>query len=162
MSGLAHLARRFFTSLSPRPPNQADAAWAEAHLEPAEAAVWREMGKPDRRHSIEVARSVVARLGEVDASRAVVAGALLHDCGKLDAGLGTFGRVGATVWIAVAGRHRAERGTGRVARYARHEPLGAARLEAAGSDPITVALVARSRAAAAAALAALGAADDAI
>ena len=40
------------------------------------------------------------------ADRPVVAAALLHDCGKSASGFGTFGRVGATLVIAVAGRAR--------------------------------------------------------
>ena len=49
--------------------------------------------------------------------------------------------MGATLWIGFVGRARAARGDGRVARYCRHEPIGAAMLAAAGSDPVTVALV---------------------
>src|SRR5204863_134422 len=71
--------------------------------------------------------------------RPVVAAALLHDCGKSEAGLGTFERVGATVWITVVGRAHAGTGDGRIARYTRHEPIGAELLRAAGSDPVTVA-----------------------
>ena len=75
--------------------------------------------------------------------RAELAGALLHDCGKLDSGLGTLGRVGATVSGSIAGS-AAERATaaGLTRRiglcYARHEAIGAQMLLAAGSDPVTV------------------------
>ena len=71
--------------------------------------------------------------------RWALAAALLHDCGKIDSGLGTFGRVGATLWAAVRGRARATEGDGRVATYLQHPERGAVRLRAAGADPLTVA-----------------------
>jgi hypothetical protein len=154
-----HLVRRFVGSLSRRAPAPADEAWAEAHLLPAEIGVWRRMANPDRRHAVAVARRVASEFG---ADRAVLAGALLHDCGKVASGLGTFARVGATVVIAVMGRDRVEHGDDRIARYARHEPIGAELLRRAGSDPVTVALVGGAADAPAAALAALRAADDAV
>ena len=159
IDSLGHLARRFFGSLSRRPPDAADEAWAASHLLPPERAVWSAMAAPDRRHAVEVARRLVADLGP-DAPRPVVAAALLHDCGKTEAGLGTVARVGATLWIAFVGRARAGRGDGRVARYCRHEPIGASLLAVTGSDPITVALVGGRPDAPAATLAALRAADD--
>jgi hypothetical protein len=132
---------RFFGSLSPRPPQDDDERWATSHLTPGEAAVWDELANADRRHAVGVARDVVAQLGP-ETPRPVVAAALLHDCGKLDSGFGTFRRVGATVVVAVRGRDKIARGGGRLARYVRHPELGAARLTRAGSDPLTVAWVA--------------------
>jgi hypothetical protein len=161
IGSLGHLARRFLGSLSRRPPSAADDAWARSHLLAGEQPVWAAMAVADRRHAVEVARRLVDGLG-TDPPRPVVAAALLHDCGKNQAGLGTVGRVGATVWIGFVGRARAARGDGRVARYCRHEPLGAALLATAGSDPVTVALVAGAPSAPPAALAALRAADDSI
>ncbi len=76
-------------------------------------------------------------------SRDEVAGALLHDVGKLDSGLGTIGRVVATI---VGPR------TDRFRRYHDHERIGADMLDAAGSSDITIELV-RGRGRAAAALA---------
>lgn len=96
------------------------------------------MSNPDRRHAVGVARLVVASL-DSRATRAVVAAALLHDVGKVDSGLGTFARVGATVWSGVRGRARAAAGDGRVARYLRHDAIGARLLGEAGADPLTVA-----------------------
>jgi len=61
-----------------------------------------------------------------------VAAALLHDIGKLDAQLGTFRRVAATV-LVTGDRDR---------RYRDHERLGAALLRSVGSDERTVAIVA--------------------
>jgi hypothetical protein len=126
----AHLVRRFMTSLSPTAPAAADEAWAGGHLSPTERALWTRMTAADRRHSIEVARRFVAQ--RPSATRAEVAGALLHDVGKLEAGLGTFGRVVATVVGPRSHRFRL---------YHDHEALGARLAEAAGSDPATVALI---------------------
>jgi hypothetical protein len=158
---LGHLARRFFGSLSRRPPSADDEAWVASALRAREQAIWAAMAVSDRRHAVEVARRLATELGP-DAPRPVVAAALLHDCGKNDAGLGTLARVAATLWIGFAGRARAARGEGRVARYCRHEPIGAAMLAAAGSDPVTVALVGGRADAPPAALATLRAADDSV
>lgn len=101
------------------------------------------MSRPDRRHAIAVARRVEGRLGR-DATRPVLAAALLHDVGKVDAGLGAYGRVVATVSGLVAGYGTAHawserRGfTRRVGLYLRHPELGADMLAMAGSDPLTV------------------------
>jgi hypothetical protein len=61
-----------------------------------------------------------------------MAGALLHDAGKVEAGLGTFGRVVATVVGPRTARFRS---------YHDHEAIGARLADAAGSDPVTVALI---------------------
>jgi predicted HD phosphohydrolase len=129
---------RFVTSLDPRGPADADEAWARRHLLVGEDALWVQLSGPDRRHAVGVARRVVAALGS-RADRPVVAAALLHDVGKLDAGLGTFARVGATLVGQARGHERATSGGGRVARYLAHDRIGAELLEAAGSDPLTVA-----------------------
>jgi predicted HD phosphohydrolase len=100
------------------------------HLEPGERALWDRMGAADRRHAVEVARRFVAR--RPDASRAEVAGALLHDVGKLAADLGTSGRVVATI---VGPR------TARFRLYHDHEAIGGRLVADAGADPVTVALV---------------------
>lgn len=132
-----HLARRLFGALSRRPPTADDDGWAVDQLLPGEQAIWWRMDVADRRHAVGVARKVVRLVGEPD--RAVVAAALLHDCGKVSSGLGTCSRVGATMWAGAVGRERAAAGAGRVARYLRHDELGAALLREAGSDPLTVA-----------------------
>jgi hypothetical protein len=133
LADVAHLARRFAGSLSPRPPSQPDEVWAESHLLAHERDLWRTLSNPDRRHAIEVARRFASR--RPDASRPEMAGALLHDVGKVASGLGTFGRVVATV---VGPR------TDRFRTYHDHERLGADALEAGGSDEATVALVRRA------------------
>lgn len=131
LGNLSHLVARFFTSLSPAPPSVEDEVWADAHFLPGERALWARLGNRDRRHSVRVARRfVVARPG---ASRAEIAGALLHDVGKVDCGLGTFGRVAATV-IGPRGE--------RFSAYHDHEAIGAAMVAQVGSDAATVELVA--------------------
>ena len=101
------------------------------------------MSDSDRRHAISVARRVLAALGS-RADRPVLAAALLHDMGKTACGLGTLGRVVATLAGLVA-RDRAQAwssATGikrRIAIYLSHPELGADQLAQAGSDPLTVA-----------------------
>ena len=102
-------------------------------LGPGELELWGRMSGPDRRHAVGVARTV----GSAD--RAVTAAALLHDVGKVDAGLGTFGRSFVTAWALVVGRARVASGTGRAGRYVRHDVIGAELLARAGADPLTVA-----------------------
>jgi hypothetical protein len=136
----SHLARRFLGSLVPFPPRAADVAWARGVLTPEELAVWDRMSRPDRRHSIAVARRLDAALGPAGDTRWTAA-ALLHDVGKLDSGLGTFARVGATLVAAAVGRQtvadwRTKGGLARRASlYVRHPELGAERLALAGARP---------------------------
>lgn len=130
MTSVAHLARRFVGSWSRTAPSSTDVEWACAQLLPGERALWSAMAVQDRRHSIAVARRFV-ELAPL-ATRAEVAGALLHDVGKQIAALGTFARVVATV---VGPR------TVRFRQYHDHEALGAAMLAEAGSDAATVDLV---------------------
>lgn len=144
---VVHLARRFFASLSRRPPAVEDEVWAKEHLLADEESLWVQMRNHDRRHAIEVARRYEAR--RPGASRAEMAGVLLHDVGKVDSDLGIAGRVVATV-VGPRGR--------RLRSYHDHERIGAAACAAAGSDPTTVALVAGT--AEAAMLEALRSADD--
>jgi len=135
---LVHLARRFFGALDPRGPSPADESWVAGALTAGEQALWHRMSGPDRRHAVGVARDVVARLGPERATRPVVAAALLHDVGKVDAGLGTLARVPATL-VGLVDRERVAAGRGRIARYLRHDAIGAELLEEAGADPLTVA-----------------------
>jgi hypothetical protein len=113
-------------------------------LLPQEGELWRRMSGADRRHAVGVAREVERALG-VEATRPVLAAALLHDVGKVEARLGTYGRVVATLSGKVAGRDHArgwmgKRGfTRRVGLYLLHDRIGGDLLEIAGSDPLTVA-----------------------
>jgi len=126
-----HLVARFVWSLRDVPIDPAEDAWAEAQLLPGEVELWRQMSDMDRRHSVKVARRFVdARPG---ATRAELAGALLHDVGKIDSQLGVWGRVAASL---VGGR------TERFRSYLDHERIGSELAAAAGSDPATVDLIA--------------------
>jgi putative nucleotidyltransferase with HDIG domain len=126
-----HLAARFVTSLPPTPPSIGDEIWVDEHLLAGERALWVQLSNQDRRHSAAVGRRFVeARPG---ATRAEIAGALLHDIGKIECGLGTWGRVVATLVGARTRRFRA---------YHDHERIGAEMARSAGSDPATVELVA--------------------
>jgi hypothetical protein len=143
---VGHLMVRFAGSLSPRPPSVADEAWARHWLRPGERDLWDRQANADRRHAVGVARAVATALGDPDGAgvaHQVLAAALLHDVGKIDADLGTFGRVGATVVAAVVGRDTVAAWAGRpgwpgrAGRYVTHDRRGGALLEAAGSAPFT-------------------------
>ncbi len=144
MARTMHLVGRFFGSLRPGGPGAAAEAWVAERLLPGELALWRRMSRPDRRHAHGVARRVQRALGD-EATRPVLAAALLHDVGKTDARLRTYGRVVATLSAAVAGRDMADvwrNQTGfirRVGLYLQHDRIGAEQLELAGADPLTVA-----------------------
>jgi hypothetical protein len=140
----SHLVRRFFGSLRPGGPPASEDTWAQSQLLEREQALWRSMSGADRRHAVAVAHRVERALGH-EATRPVLAAALLHDVGKVTSGLGTYGRVVATLSAKVAGADmatawRRQRGFARrVGLYLHHDRLGADLLELAGSDPLTVA-----------------------
>lgn len=144
MASWQHLVGRFVGTAWPAGPRADDDTWARSQLIDGERRLWARMSRPDRRHAVAVARQVARRLGPA-ATRPVLAAALLHDVGKIDARLGAYGRAVATVSGMVAGRATAHawsesRGfTRRVGLYLRHTELGADMLELAGSDPVTVA-----------------------
>ncbi|MEO7398010.1 MAG: hypothetical protein ABIW84_05555 [Ilumatobacteraceae bacterium] len=127
----------------------ADHEWATRHLLVGEAQLWEQMPVADQRHSVIVARRLVA-----DGSgccRDDVAAALLHDIGKLRSCLGVWARVAATV---VGPRTR------RFRLYHDHERLGAEMARTSGgSTARTVALI-DGTSADTAVLAALRHADD--
>lgn len=140
-----HLTRRFFGSLSRRPPGPADERWALEILNSGQSMIWQRMSPQDRRHAITVAKAVEAQLTDVegesmrsgwftdegDFKRSALSAALLHDCGKVVSDLGTFSRVGATLFWSVASetvheRWRHASGTRRrLADYKDHPKLGA-------------------------------------
>ena len=127
-----HLAARFVTSLPPTPPPVDDEVWVDDHLLAGERELWVLLSNLDRRHSTAVARRFVRARPE--ATRAEISGAILHDVGKIECGLGTFGRVVATLVGPRTASFRA---------YHDHEAIGAAMAEVAGSDPATVDLIAQ-------------------
>ena len=134
LSTVRHLVSRFVRSLWPGGPTSASEDWVAGVLRPEELALWRRMSGVDRRHAVGVAHRVEAALGE-QASTPVLAAALLHDVGKVESGLGTMGRVVATL----GGRYSRLPLPARMRRYLRHAPLGGSLLGRAGSDPLTVA-----------------------
>ena len=100
-----HLGRRFVRALWPGPPRERDVEWVASILEPGELRLWRSLPNHDQRYTIRVAKLVEERLAgtEFAGQPRWLAAALLHDTGKLDAGLGVFGRSVATVMGAAAG-----------------------------------------------------------
>lgn len=141
LSGLAHLARRFFWSLSNRAPDPVDDAWLTGLLSDKEQHLYSMMSNQDRRHAIECARLAQELLGDGATNEVIVASAL-HDVGKTPARLGTFGRVMATVLqlSPKAGDAWMERThlVGRLRRYNQHSTIGAELLTGAGSADIAV------------------------
>ena len=144
MRSARHLVRRFLGSLVPVGPRRAHEQWVRAALSPGEVRLWECMSRVDRRHAVAVARRVERALGH-EATPPVMAAALLHDVGKVDSGLGTYGRVVATLAARAAGPDaahdwtRARGFTRRVGLYVRHPDIGGDMLALAGSDPLTVA-----------------------
>ena len=140
MTRALHLGRRFVRALWPGRPRERDAAWVAGILEPAELGLWRSLPNHEQRYTIRVAKDVEARLAgtEYAGEPRWIAAALLHDVGKLDAGLGVVGRSVATVMGAVAGSARVDRWgqtsgfRRRAAWYLHHDDGGAVRIRAAG------------------------------
>ena len=146
VSGPVHLIGRFFGSLIPIGAKAVDIEWIAGVLTPAEFDLWVRQRPADRRHSAAVARRVERALG-AEATGPVLAAALLHDIGKIDSRLGTYGRVIATLsgkavghdpdiiraWTKTTGITR------RVGLYLQHARLGGDMLELVGSDALTVA-----------------------
>jgi HD domain len=145
-----HLSARFFGALLPLGPRSDDESWALAHLTDGERELWYRMSGPDRRHAVRVARDTMSLLGGEEDRRDVIAAALLHDVGKVEASLGTFARVAVTFSAIVFGRlrmlHWAGDETGspvsrwrtRIGLYLTHDKLGAELLGRAGSQKLTV------------------------
>jgi len=138
---IGHYVRRFFGSLSTRPPTPADEAWAATIATPAEYALYARLGNTDRRHLVQGARRVAAELGP-DTDVVWVRAALLHDVGKYHADLGVLGRSASTVCAYGFGRVRVQGWSdraglrGRFGRYERHDEVGADELRAAGSPEV--------------------------
>jgi hypothetical protein len=161
---LPHLAGRFFGALLPFGPPRGDEQWAQDQLLPGEQTLWQRMSGADRRHAVGVARRTVDELDRSDdpgAGRPIVAAALLHDVGKVEAALGTWARAGVTFAAMAVGRAHLVDWSGarpdapdagqirsparrrtrrrRIGLYLGHDQVGAHLLADAGSDPFTVA-----------------------
>jgi len=144
MASPVHLTKRFFETLVPLGPRPADRQWAVDQFLPGELVLWARMKPADRRHSAGVARRVEAELGD-RADRPVLAAALLHDVGKIEANFGPYRRVIATLSAAAVKRDpdvirawtRTTGFTRRVGLYLQHPKLGGDLLGMAGSDPLT-------------------------
>ena len=132
MTRVSHLTRRFFGSLSARSLDEADIAWVRTVLTPAELQLWATLGRADLVESVAVARRAARELGP-DAEPVWLAAALLHDVGKTEAHLGTFGRVGATLVGVVMRNGRARNLPNRVGKYLAHDDIGADLLAAGGA-----------------------------
>lgn len=119
---MLHLVRRFFQSLSPRYPESSETDSLRSLMTDSEYALWASMAAADQRHSLRVVERFRLQLN--DASTAEIVGVALHDVGKVRSGLGTFGRVVATV---IGPRTR------RFATYHDHERIGLEMLRECGS-----------------------------
>lgn len=139
-----HLVMRFVWSLRVEAPDEADEAMLVALLSPQERSLYEAQPMADRAHSVSCAVAV-RNDPTVRPTRDLLVASALHDVGKADTGLGTPGRVVATLFGAVVGRRRTSRWlewrgpVGRMARYSHHDERGAQMLEAAGSAPLVVA-----------------------
>lgn len=129
-----HLIRRWWGTIRAQPPTRSELDWVRTNLLPQEWTLWASMDWRDQSHSYQVARRFVEPMhGESPPSRAAIAAALLHDVGKVASDLTTFERVLATIIGGRSARFRA---------YFDHESIGLDMCRRAGSDPVTLALLA--------------------
>lgn len=134
---IPHLAQRTLWSLRRPEPDAEGERWLLSLCSPAEARLYRSMAAVDRAHAVNSARAV-ASLGDE-----VVVASALHDVGKSQAGLGTPGRVAASLAALVihdrARNWRRSNGfRGQIGRYLDHSEIGAAELQAAGVSDLAV------------------------
>ena len=128
-----HLVRRFFQSWSSRYPESSETESLRSLMTESEFALWASMAAADQRHSLKVVERFRRRLS--DATTAEIVGVALHDVGKVRSGLGTFGRVVATL---VGPR------TSRFATYHDHERIGVEMLRECGSAREVLAVLERN------------------
>jgi hypothetical protein len=138
---LKNLFRRQLAALSRARASPADQAWATSLLQPAELDLWRRLSGHDQHHSIEVARGVERRLAGTPyaGDGRWLGAALLHDIGKVVAGLSAAERVLATLVGKVVRASTAERWAGRASGprrrlglYLTHGHAGAEAIRSAG------------------------------
>jgi len=143
MGGAGHLVKRFFGSVIPARPQAGRRRLGGGPAAPGEGELWRQMSRadPPPRGRRGPAGGDGARLrGHPSRPRGGAAARRRQDRCRA----GHLGRVIATLSAKVGGRDQADawsesRGfTANVGLYLRHPELGAARLELAGSDPLTV------------------------
>ena len=134
---IGHYVRRFFTSLSRRPPSAADEQWVASIVAGSELALFTRLSNPDRRHLIHSARAMERAL-DPDDDQVWIRVSLLHDVGKFDARLGVLGRVLTTVLAMTVGDERVRSWAGRpgwrgrLGTYQVHDEIGAAQIRAVG------------------------------
>ena len=134
---IGHYVRRFFTSLSRRPPSPADEQWVTSIVPAPELTLFTRLSNTDRRHLISSARGMERALGPDD-DPVWIRVSLLHDVGKFDARLGVLGRVLATILAITVGDERVRSWAGRpgwrgrLGTYQNHDEIGAAQIRAVG------------------------------
>jgi hypothetical protein len=145
---LTNLFRRQVAAARRLRVSAADQAWAASLLQPAELDLWRRLSAHDQYHSVEVARGVERRLAgtEYAGDGPWLAAALLHDIGKVAAGLSLTERVVAALlgkllpvgtarsWAAAGGARKRRLGV-----YLTHGPVGAEMIRAAGGREVIAA-----------------------
>lgn len=137
IANIGHLTRRLAWSIRRPAPDSKAEDWLKGLLSPKELLLYRSMSAADRAHAVDCARAVE------DLSDEVVVASALHDVGKTASGLGTFGRVIATLaaflipkvvesWSVRLGRR------GQLGRYVTHDVIGAKALAESGSAELVV------------------------
>ncbi len=147
MVRLGYRVRQFWWAVTAR-IREEDRALVERILPPAAQALFWRMPRGDQRHSLAVARALLAR-GETHP--ALLRAALLHDVGKAAAPLTPWERVLVVLGSACPRSWRAalarwpvlRRWIAQVRRYRAHPEIGAAWAMEAGCDPLTAALIRR-------------------
>lgn len=130
MKHVAHLVRRFVSSLSHLDISEDERKMVQSILTTSEFALWNQFSTADRRHSVQVAERFSTLLPE--STRDQQAGVLLHDIGKIESNLSTMMRVIATLVGPRANRF---------ALYHQHEEIGITLLQNAGSGSDVIAVL---------------------
>lgn len=128
---MLHLIKRFVGSISADPLLDREQTWVTDVLTFDELDLWQSQAIMDQRHSYDITRRFMVLRPQ--ASRDEIAGGLLHDIGKIEAGLGTVARVFATLLPLPTRRFRA---------YRHHQERGAQLLKEIGCSDTTISLVA--------------------
>ncbi len=138
---LAHLTRRFFTSLGRKAPDPSDVDWVKGILLKSEFALWEKMSPSDQKHSIAVAK--MAR-NQLPHDAMTIRAGLLHDIGKIAVRSGVIIRVAAAIAKLIADQDKINRwsqGKGPLSTlgaFMTYPQLGASMLREVGSDEFIV------------------------